>query len=314
MAGELAPMPSPSRPSSEDADERAGIEAFVGTAQVPLPTPVRIPRPPVGVAAAPTSRVVPVEPALPVPGTALVLPTTTPGIAWSTSGPPARVISGPPARTSAVAARLPFPGVVTARPMAAPSATTDTPAWPLKGLVVGMAVIVLVLGLGVTGYLWALPVYHQTHAALIVPNQVLGLPKVTEPAAYAPADPVVTAVERSGVGTPVVVIYRAVDDPTHRVVFAGGTRPVWVGVGDRLDVAFRRLTADLALTRPRSVAPGPLGGVARCAAGHTGAVRVTVCGWQDHGTIGLLSFSNRTPEEGGVLLRAIRPALQHRTG
>jgi len=265
--------------------------SFIGTAAVLRPPPARTPSPPAGPP---------------------VVVGAVPPASWTMSGPPARAVSGPPSRTSPVTGRLPFPGLAIDRPPAAGS--TPVPARLVRGLVIFSGVTVLALALLLVGYLWALPVYRQTRTAVVVPGELVGLPKVTEPAAYPAPDPLADAIRFAGVDKPTVVLYLATDDPAHRVYFAGGTHTVWVGVGGDLDVALRHLTADLRLTGTAAVDPGGMGGVAECGVGRTGAVRVTVCGWQDHGTIGLLSLTNRTPQEGAVLLRAMRPALEHGTG
>ena len=105
------------------------------------------------------------------------------------------------------------------------------------------------------------------------------------------------------------------DDPAHLVVFVGAPHAVWVGVGRDLDKLMAGLAKnpETAVQAPAPSDPGGLGGVARCGAAK-GRTQLTVCGWQDHGTIALLFFGNRATDEAAVLLRAMRPALEHRTG
>jgi hypothetical protein len=119
-----------------------------------------------------------------------------------------------------------------------------------------------------------------------------------------------------GIANPLTVAYRASDDPGHLVVFTGAAHPVWFGVGNHLDKLFTRLAGDpsVLIAQVGAASPGPPGGVGKCGEARNPATPGAICGWQDHGTIALLFFGDRTPQEGAVLMRAIRPALQHRTG
>jgi hypothetical protein len=99
------------------------------------------------------------------------------------------------------------------------------------------------------------------------------------------------------------------------VIFAGGSRAVWFGVGDDVNpILDSARQADQVLAPVTGISPGRLGGVARCAQVKNQGTAMAMCVWQDHGTIGLLLFTNRTLDEAGVLLRAMRPELEQGAG
>ena len=239
-------------------------------------------------------------------------PGRSPAMPRAISGPPARAVSGPPSRIAA-----PTGSSERARTLVPATIVTPSPPAPrrLRGTIMLVGVLFAVLVVGITGYFWALPVYDQTHATVTAPDNLIGLPKITEPDVYARFSNAGTDLQGLGIGRPLIVAYMASDDPAHLVVFVGAPHAVWVSVGRDLD---RLLTAlaknpDTAVESPALVDPGRLGGVARCGAVR-GRNQLSVCGWQDHGTIALLFFGNRTPDEAAVLMRAMRLALEHPTG
>ncbi len=262
---------------------------------------------------------VPLSPAplpgyLPTPRRALP-PARNPAVPRAISGPPARAVSGPPARIAAPTGS----SLSTDRPRTLVPATIVTPTPPpprrIKGMIAFVVVLLSVLVLGMTGYFWALPVYDQTHTTVAAPNNLIGLPKLTDSGAYARFTTASTELHGLGIASPLLVGYLAIDDPTHLVVFAGGAHPVWFRVGHDLDQLLSGLAKNPETAVPATVAtdPGGLGGVARCGAARA-RTQLSVCGWQDHGTIALLFFGNRTPDEAAVLMRAMRPSLERGTG
>jgi hypothetical protein len=226
-------------------------------------------------------------------------------------------VSGPPASRIAAAAKgLPFPGVAADRPRSA-TASADPVATrrPVKGMIIFFTIVVLLIGGGAVGYFWALPVYHQMNATLVLPDNLLGFRKITIPADYLKATDLARPLREVGVTQPLVVEYAAGDDPTHTTLVLGGQHRVWTHVGADLKAVFARLALGGGqVSDIDPIPPGPLGGAARCGKIAAASMSGALCGWQDHGTIALLIFTSRTPQEGAVLLRAARPALEHRGG
>jgi hypothetical protein len=62
----------------------------------------------------------------------------------------------------------------------------------------------------------------------------------------------------------------------------------------------------IAVTDATDYPPGPLGGHVRCGANNENGVVFTVCGWADHGTLGIGMFHNRPIEESALLFLRIR--------
>jgi len=243
-----------------------------------------------------------------------------PALPGAISGPPARAVSGPPARIAApTGSNLPFPGAGSDRPRTLVPATIVSAAPPVprraRSMVAFIGALFAVLVLGIGGYFWALPVYGQTHATVVAPDDLIGLPRLSDAGSYARFAAATTELKKLGIDNPLMVGYMASDDPAHLVVVAGAPHPVWLSVGRDLDRLLAALAKnpDTAVQSPGLADPGQLGGVARCGTVR-GRNQLSVCGWQDHGTIGLLFFNNRTPAEAAVLMRAMRPALEHRTG
>src|SRR6266545_2193933 len=251
----------------------------------------------------------------PVPGTYL------PPEGRAATPVPAPAAPVPPARIAAAVAGLPFPGAAGDRSRTLVPATIVNSAAPapprrLKGVIAFVAILVTVLALGLTGYFWALPVYDQTHATVLAPDNLIGYRKVDAPSLY--QDMSTTAgdeLRKMDISHSLVVVYAASADPRDFVLFVGGTHAEWFGLGHELD-RLLALVADEwdSAAGAVSAAPGRLGGVAKCREGHDRDDVVTVCGWQDHGTVGALAFINRTTSEGAVLMQAMRPQLEHRGG
>jgi len=283
-----------------------------GRAATPVPAPAApVPTAPVP-APPPAGPLIPRQAAAQLPAA---------GLPRVTSGPPARAVSGPPARIAAAVAGLPFPGAAGDRSRTLVPATIVNSAAPapprrLKGVIAFVAILVTVLALGLTGYFWALPVYDQTHATVLAPDNLIGYRKVDAPSLY--QDMSRTAgdeLRKMDISHSLVVVYAASADPRDFVLFVGGTHAEWFGLGHELD-RLLALVADEwdSAAGAVSAAPGRLGGVAKCREGHDRDDVVTVCGWQDHGTVGVLAFINRTTSEGAVLMQAMRPQLEHRGG
>jgi hypothetical protein len=290
--------------------------------QVPPPAPVP---PPASVPPAPVQPGRPPGPvhppvvAVPPPGVAVPPPTAPPTAPPRHQRPP----SGPPVPgqpalpyLAATPVAVPAPPVQPVYVFPEPPASKRSRAsrgWLNRRVGALLAVLVLVLGAGL-GYLYGWPAWVEGHATLVAPNYVIGLAKIDDPAAYSYPKRVVTQLRDAGLGTPVVAGYAASDDPAHIVVLLGGTGFLLDPDG-QIDDLFVTIAkgSELPLTDVRETGPGPMGGAARCARGSFQHESTAVCGWADHGSAAILVFYNRTPEEGALLMRAIRPGVLRRT-
>jgi len=77
-----------------------------------------------------------------------------------------------------------------------------------------------------------------------------------------------------------------------------------------LETEFSRLTEDLKITKAREVEPGDMGGHQRCGFG-TGADGgdLVVCGWADHGSLGVATFSAGSLDEDAETFRELRALI-----
>jgi hypothetical protein len=65
--------------------------------------------------------------------------------------------------------------------------------------------------------------------------------------------------------------------------------------------------SQLTVTDVRALDAGPLGGKLQC--GTAANDHRVVCGWADHGSIGVGTFPGRSIEDGAELLRGLRAAV-----
>ncbi|GAA0734215.1 hypothetical protein Drose_32215 [Dactylosporangium roseum] len=84
-----------------------------------------------------------------------------------------------------------------------------------------------------------------------------------------------------------------------------------------LDNAFKSLSGEssggLTLGASTKYDPGKWGGTLKCATGTSDDVRMTMCAWADHGSLGIGVFVNRGASESAALFRDIRDVVQSRS-
>ncbi|HEU5111111.1 MAG TPA: hypothetical protein VFT95_21430, partial [Micromonosporaceae bacterium] len=82
-----------------------------------------------------------------------------------------------------------------------------------------------------------------------------------------------------------------------------------------LEAEFTRLAEVLKVTEVREVEPGDLGGHQRCGFGTAAdGDDLVVCGWADHGSLGVATFSAGSLEEDAETLRELRALVVQREG
>ncbi len=207
---------------------------------------------------------------------------------------------------------VPYPA---AAPPAPPPTTAPTPPRGLsRGTVVLLVVVVVLAVLGTAGYFVGWPVYTQSRATLVLPDELSGLPKVTDPAPLAEANAAMSQLAAMTGTQFLIVAYLANDDRTHPVIFLGTAKFTLVPSLSGLEADIRTAIGreKWPVSGLHKIDPGPLGGVAACGSFTAAAQPAAVCGWRDSGSEGILAFLNRTPADGAVLMRAFRPQLVHR--
>jgi hypothetical protein len=186
-------------------------------------------------------------------------------------------------------------------------------AWPIVLAVVLVTLVVL----GVAGYLLGRPYLAEYPATLTLPDTLAGHERSTNPELRQAADRAVTELRREiDLQDAVADFYQDPADDTRIVWLIGGTKLI-LNPASEIDAAFRGVGAgaDLTMSAPTEVDPGPLGGVARCSSAtisDTDDLPIAVCAWADHGALAIVMFFNRAIEESADLLRQIRAQVQSR--
>jgi hypothetical protein len=157
----------------------------------------------------------------------------------------------------------------------------------------------------------AKPFFDEYPVTISLPAQAAGLVRADDEASralaadlehrvrseYVLADDVFAAVysrpERGGGEVTLLGAVRLILDPDKDLKSA-------LGKLSRINVA-----------HTRSLDAGPLGGKLRC--GRAGSGGKVVCGWADHGSIGVAVFTGRSTEESAQLLRGLRAAAVTRS-
>jgi hypothetical protein len=103
-------------------------------------------------------------------------------------------------------------------------------------------------------------------------------------------------------------LYADAADRRRLVTVFGVTRFIW-SPGPDLDQAFDAVSGGIKLTGPHQVDVGPPGGEARCGAGQTEGRALVACGWADHGSLGIVLFTNRSEADSAALMQTIRTKL-----
>ena len=181
--------------------------------------------------------------------------------------------------------------------------------------VVAAVLALALLGLGVVG-VGAWRVASQRHATLETPPRVAGLVLDESERARSTADYLRDAfAAHIDLDESIGVVYADPNDHRRSVLLFGGTTLLWTPERD-LDRLFEVVSDDAgAVTGLHKVDAGKLGGVMKCGTTTTGDSDgdLTVCGWADHGSVGIALFPGRGPEDAGGLLRRLRDGIQHRS-
>jgi hypothetical protein len=175
-------------------------------------------------------------------------------------------------------------------------------------LLAGIAFLVLVGAFLAAPTAWG--VWHDRDHQIIIPGRVAELALDENPAAHETIDQLRTAVGTSvALESTTGAVYIDEAAASRSVLFVGGTGAL-TAVEASLDKALEAVAQDAGgISNLRKVPPGPLGGVMKC--GVTGGPGTTsVCGWAEHGSLGVAVFTNQNPDPSAELLRKMRAAMQ----
>jgi hypothetical protein len=157
-------------------------------------------------------------------------------------------------------------------------------------------------------------VWSEKDVKISTPTRVAGLALDDSQGAHDTIDYLRTAVE-TGVSLEKTTGAVYADDAgqSRSVLFVGGTG-VLVTPEQALSKTFGLITDDAGgVESVHDVPAGPLGGVMRCGTTKTEGTPMAVCGWADHGSLGIAMFPNRPVDQSAELLRTMRKAMQNRS-
>ncbi|MBQ1073624.1 hypothetical protein KBX06_10710 [Micromonospora sp. C31] len=123
---------------------------------------------------------------------------------------------------------------------------------------------------------------------VVTPETLGGRSKSTEPTLRKAADDMVRELRSSVRGETGVAgaFYGSADKRDMVMVIAAST--FVLNPERELDDAVKGISKDLAVKRLTTIAPGPLGGQAKCGDGESAGVPLGVCAWADHGSVGII--------------------------
>ncbi len=197
------------------------------------------------------------------------------------------------------------------------SSPAVAPGWraalrrPRNLVLLGVAVVALIL-VAIFGPLaWQL--WSERDVRIATPERVAGLVLDDSEGAHDTVDYMRTAVETGvALDRTVGAVYADEAGEPRSVLFVGGTGVLVEPLG-ALDKTFSLITDDAGgVDSVHDVPAGPLGGVMKCGTTKTDANPMAVCGWADHGSLGIAMFPNRPADESAELLRKMRKAMQNR--
>lgn len=194
-----------------------------------------------------------------------------------------------------------------------PSDGTEKSPWSTKRKIALGAVALVGLAMLSVGGVFGARVLSQKDATLSTPDRVAGLTRDTSDGALGTADDLRSAFAAGiDLDESVGAVYKDAASAEHSVLLFGGTTLLWSPEKD-LETLFALVTdGDGAVRGLRKVPEGSLGGVMKCGTTTTEGEEIAVCGWADHGSVGIGLFPGRTVDDAAKLFGEIRPAVEKR--
>ncbi len=198
-------------------------------------------------------------------------------------------------------------------PPASPASETRRPGLLRpRNLVIAGVTAAAIVSAAVFGPM-AWEVWSEKDVKIATPARVAGLALDDSQGAHDTIDYLRTAIE-TGVSLDKTTgaVYADEAGQSRSVLFVGGTG-VLVTPEQALSKTFGLITDDAGgVDGVHDVPAGPLGGVMRCGTTKTEGTPMAVCGWADHGSLGIAMFPNRPVDQSAELLRTMRKAMQNR--
>jgi hypothetical protein len=177
---------------------------------------------------------------------------------------------------------------------------------------------VLTLGLLTAGCCCACPAYlvkpfwDEYPASVSVPAQAAGLARLDDSKTRQTTQDLEGKVRSQYllIEDVFAAVYAEPETGDNPVTVFGATRFITDPAGD-LKSDLPKLTS-ATITDSRDLDSGPLGGTLRCGNSESGGSTVVICGWADHGSIGVGIFTGRSVDASAGLLRDLRAAIVSR--
>ena len=171
---------------------------------------------------------------------------------------------------------------------------------------IGAVVVLCSIGTCVAG----VPIIEEYGRTVTAPDQLPGgLTKSTDADMQSIVDDLKTELDSSlSTDTSVAGYYNTATNG-HAVLLAGASTIV-LSPGSDIDDAFKGLNSSLPVTDVQSYPPGKLGGAVKCGASSSSGVKLALCVWADHGTVGIGALFARDPADAAPLFVQIREAAE----
>jgi hypothetical protein len=178
-------------------------------------------------------------------------------------------------------------------------------------LVVVAVLLVLIVG---AGYALGKPILDEYPAKVAAGPSIAGFAQSTNPELVSLSQQMNTEFKAgSELDSTAAGVYHKDGDEEQKVIIVVAGSALVLRPQTELRSAFDSMTASgLTVTGTSQVDPGELGGVAQCGSSVTGGVKLAVCGWADHGSLGMIMFFDRGVTESAKLLLAFRKEIQSR--
>ncbi|MCP2327364.1 hypothetical protein HDA40_005871 [Hamadaea flava] len=191
----------------------------------------------------------------------------------------------------------------------------DQPPRKRTGLKVFLAAaIVLVLAGGVAGYVFGKPIMAEYPATVAAPDTIAGYPRSTSAELKSIGDQMDSDLRQgAGFKTTAAGVYHKETDAQQKIIMIFAGSKLILRPQAELNAAYDAIeSGGLQLADRKAIPAGPLGGRAECATSVTGGVKLSICGWADHGALGMVMFFDRGSAEAAKLLLDFRQTIQHR--
>jgi len=199
-------------------------------------------------------------------------------------------------------------------------ATWDDSAWgeqrrSRKGLKITLAVVAVVVVLAaVAGFIFGKPILDQYPAKVTAGPSIAGFDQSTNPELVSLSQQMNTEFKAgSELDSTAVGVYHKSGDEEQKVIMVVAGSALLLRPQTELQTAFASMgSGGLTVTSTHSVNAGDLGGVAQCGTSVTGGVKLAVCGWADHGSLGMVMFFDRGVTEAEKLFLSFRQEIESR--